>query len=106
MKKKIFFIFSLAMLNTEKSHTSSQLDLYGEDVPPPRVCDKIYYTTPAMQGMNKNNLEIQNVSKIIKENIDIRNKENFQFLRIGNLRIILHPEDNNTNLVVDSVWKN
>lgn len=104
ISKIIFFsIFNLLFIESNASDDFiSGSDLYGDSVPKPTVVSGIKYTTPALQGIRTNNLVLNEVSEIIKSQLQVSNLG--RCIHDGNIYIMLRRFSDG-GMEVSSVWK-
>jgi hypothetical protein len=80
-----------------------KIDMYGEPYPKPIVLDGVKYTTPALQGMSRNKINIRDVEKMIKTHgNEIKTSG---YLHIDSLYVMLRRSGDSKSLEVTSAWK-
>lgn len=96
----LFIMFGLPTIQAATS--TSESDVYGDKVPNPITMRGIRYTAPALQGINKNHLSLEDIEKIVTSQSASKLS---QYIHQGNICLLLRKSEDGLITEIASVWK-
>lgn len=104
-KSKIITMLTFVFIsNISASSLLHQSDVANVKIPSPFVENGIKYTTPALQGMAIQNIDIDYVRRAIEDNSKELRKVNT--LEIGNLCMLFRRKGFGMPVELSSIWRN
>lgn len=98
---KFLLLFVCSLSVAQASTSSVESDVYGDQVPKPFTTKGIRYTTPALQGIYRNHLSVEDVEKIVKS----QSGNKFGSIHQDNVYLLLRKCEDGLSTEIASVWK-